>query len=45
MKELETLVKDSSIFGTVGIGHTRWASVGLISESNAHPVESIDTDE
>ena len=29
---------------TVVLGHTRWASVGIISGPNAHPVNSDETD-
>ncbi|MFP3905932.1 MAG: SIS domain-containing protein [Acidimicrobiales bacterium] len=25
------------------LGHTRWASVGIISQSNAHPLDSLET--
>jgi glucosamine--fructose-6-phosphate aminotransferase (isomerizing) len=29
---------------TTVLGHTRWASVGIISEANAHPLDSIEAD-
>ncbi len=42
VSELENALMSSDLHGTTGIAHTRWATHGVPSERNAHPLVSHD---
>jgi glutamine---fructose-6-phosphate transaminase (isomerizing) len=41
VSDLEEFVKNKDIQGTIGIGHTRWATHGVPNDVNAHPHTSM----
>lgn len=41
VSDLESATKDADVSGTIGMGHTRWATHGEPNDANAHPHLSL----
>ena len=44
IEELDAVVAEADLSGHTGIGHTRWATHGVVNQQNAHPHVSCDGD-
>jgi glucosamine--fructose-6-phosphate aminotransferase (isomerizing) len=42
VSDLENFIKNTNVDGTIGMGHTRWATHGAPSDRNSHPHASGD---